>query len=47
MAVDCWGKILGEMGQNDNGVFITELDLRFIEQVRNNLPALNNRVFYD
>ena len=26
MAVDCWGKILGEMGQDDNGVFITELD---------------------
>ena len=47
MAVDCWGKILGEMGQDDNGVFITELDPRFIAQVRNNLPALNNRVFYD
>lgn len=47
ISVDCWSKVLGEMGASESGLIITELDPRFIEQVRDNLPALDNRVIYD
>lgn len=42
MIVDPWGKIIGELGGNDPGVLVADLDLAAVTEARARVPALAN-----
>lgn len=43
MVVDPWGKIVGAL-KNEPGVLVVELDMSYKNDIRNQLPALANRM---
>lgn len=43
MVVNPWGVVLGETGQDDVDVVITELDFGKLESVRQNMPCFEHR----
>ncbi|RQW62346.1 carbon-nitrogen hydrolase family protein [Vibrio viridaestus] len=45
MIIDPWGKVLAQQ-EEGNGVVIAEMDISELQKVRQQLPALKNRVFY-
>jgi predicted amidohydrolase len=44
MLVDPWGKVVAEKREDGEGIVVGEIDLDVIENVRQRLPALDNRV---
>ncbi|MCE0493136.1 carbon-nitrogen hydrolase family protein [Vibrio salinus] len=45
MIIDPWGNILA-LQEEDNGVVIADMDIPALQRIRQQLPALQNRVFY-
>jgi nitrilase len=41
MVVDPWGDIIGQMSDQE-GIFISELDLNYLDQVRGNMNSLTH-----
>ncbi len=42
MIVDPWGKVLGELGGEGEGVLVAEIDLEAVAEARGRVPALAN-----
>ena len=42
MIVDPWGKILGELGGEGEGVLVADIDLNAVAEARGRVPALAN-----
>jgi predicted amidohydrolase len=42
MIVDPWGKILGQLGREGEGVLVADLDLKAVAEARGRVPALAN-----
>lgn len=42
LIVDPWGKILAKGGNEEEGIIIAEIDLDYLEKVREELPSLNH-----
>ncbi len=45
MIIDPWGKVIAQQ-EDGNGVVIADMDIDELQRVRQQLPALQNRVFY-
>ena len=42
MIIDPWGKILGQLGGDGEGVLVAEIDLKAVAEARGRVPALAN-----
>jgi predicted amidohydrolase len=42
MIIDPWGKILGQLGGDGEGVLMADLDLKAVAEARGRVPALAN-----
>jgi predicted amidohydrolase len=42
LVVDPWGKIIGELGSEGEGVLVADLDLKAVAEARGRVPALAN-----
>jgi predicted amidohydrolase len=42
MIVDPWGKIVGELGGEGEGVLIADIDVAAVAEARGRVPALAN-----
>jgi predicted amidohydrolase len=42
MIIDPWGKILGQLGGEGEGVLVADLDLKAVAEARGRVPALAN-----